>query len=334
MAWYNEMGNELDTVISSRIRLARNISGFPFAEKLKAEDAKKISDDVSKLFNGYGFTQIDFETLSSTERISYVEKHYASHEFAKKKGPHSLLISESSGSAIMVCEEDHLRLQTILPGLALNEAFSIACRYDDMLDAEFDIAYDEKLGYLTHCPTNLGTGMRASVMMFLPALTMAKVISSLAAELSKIGLTLRGMYGEGSGSAGCLYQISNQITLGMTEEDTIKKLTEVISQISERERKLRASVKGENYERLKDKILRSEGILRYSHMMSSSEFLEHFANIRLGISLGIVTDISYPVLGKLFTETMPATVTLNEKPENENERDRKRAALIRKTLSL
>ncbi len=332
MSWYNEMGNELDTVISSRIRLARNISGYPFGDRLTPESAERIISDISSLFENEGFTKTDFSALSKTEAVSYVEKHFVSPEFSSKKGPHSLLLCEKTGTAIMVCEEDHIRLQTIRSGLALREAYSIASEYDDMLDGRFNIAYDEKLGYLTHCPTNLGTGMRASVMMFLPALTMANGISALASQLSKIGLTMRGLYGEGSKGEGCLYQISNQITLGITEEDTLKKLSDIITQINDKERKLRMSVKGENLENLKDTVLRSEGILKYAHMMTSAEFLKHFANIRLGISLGIITDISYPVLGDLFIKTMPATLALAEKPETERERDRKRAYLIKKTL--
>lgn len=334
MAWYNEIGNDFDTVLSSRIRFARNLSAYPFGNKLKENEAKEIISAVSASLDGKGFRKIDFDDISPTEAASYVEKHFVSREFAAKKTPHSLLINENSGTAIMICEEDHIRLQSILPGLALEEAFKISCEYDDILDSALDIAYNEDLGYLTHCPTNLGTGMRASVMMFLPALTMANRISSLASELSKIGLTMRGMYGEGSESRGCLYQISNQITLGITEEDTLKKLGDVISQINEQERKLRSSIKGENLERLRDKVLRSEGILKYAHMLSSPEFIEHFSMVRLGIALGIVTDISYAVLGELLITTLPAVLTLSsgDKPKNDAERDRARAKLVKNAL--
>lgn len=335
MAWYNKIGNDFDTVLSSRVRFARNISGYPFASKLSEGQAKEIIAKVSDVYLGEGFTKIDFSDISNTEAASYVEKRYVSREFALKKTPHALLMNETTGSAIMVCEEDHVRLQSILAGLALDEAYKIACQYDDLLDKALEISYDEKLGYLTHCPTNLGTGMRASVMMFLPALTMADRIGALASQLSKIGLTMRGMYGEGSETKGCLYQISNQVTLGMTEEETLKKLSDVIAQINEQERKLRSSIRGENLERLRDRILRSEGILRYAHMISSEELTEHFANIRLGIALGIVADISYAVLGNILIETLPATLTLSldEKPKGDSERDRARAEYIKKALS-
>ncbi len=334
MAWYNEIGNEFDTVLSSRIRFARNLCGYPFEGKLSHDGAKEIIQKVDSSLKGQGFSRHDFFEEATAEAASLVEKHYISREFASKKSPHAILINESTNASIMICEEDHIRLQTILPGFALDEAYRIASKYDDIIDSSLDIAYDEELGYLTHCPTNLGTGMRASVMMFLPTLTMANRISVIAAQLSKIGLTMRGMFGEGSESKGGIYQISNQITLGITEEDTIKKLGDMVAQINEQERKLRTSIRGENLERLRDRIKRSEGILRYAHMISSGEFIEHFSNIRLGIALGIITDIGYVTLGKLFIETMPATLTLAEKetPKTDSERDRARARLCREAL--
>ncbi|MBQ8208878.1 MAG: hypothetical protein IJZ89_09130 [Clostridia bacterium] len=161
MAWYNEMGNDFDTVLSSRIRFARNISGYPFDGKLSEEDAKKIIEEVSRAFENKGFKKTNFSDIPTAEAASYMEKHFVSREFAAKKTPHALLLNESTSAAVMICEEDHIRLQSILPGLALNEAYRIACEYDDILDSFLEIAYDEKLGYLTHCTTNIGTGMLA-----------------------------------------------------------------------------------------------------------------------------------------------------------------------------
>ena len=177
--------------------------------------------------------------------------------------------------------------------------------------------------------------MRASVMMFLPALSMGGYMDSLAAQLSKIGLTVRGIFGEGSGAAGSMYQISNQITLGITEEETLKKLKDAVSQISESERKARNSLSGENLERLTDRILRAEGILKYAWRMSSQEFMKLFSDVRFGIALGIVKDVSYEQLGTLLVETMPATLTLASEntPKTESARDRLRAQKIQSTLS-
>ena len=237
--------------------------------------------------------------------------------------------------AVMVCEEDHLRIQSILPGLALEEAYQNASRVEKRLDEEFDFAYSEQLGYLTHCPTNLGTGMRASVMMFLPALTKGGYMNSLASQLSKIGLTVRGLFGEGSGSAGCMYQISNQITLGITEEESLKKLTDAISQITESERKARKAITGEALERLTDSVLRAVGILKYAYRMSSAEFIKLFSEVRFGIALGIVSDVTYEQLGTLLVEAMPATLTLSSEstPKNEAARDRLRAQKIQSILN-
>lgn len=336
MAWYNTMGKETDTVISSRVRLARNIAGYPFASALSEKQAREICEKVSAIYVDGGLKKIDFSDISDAEAASYVEKHYVSREFAGCKTPHVLLADEEKGTAVMVGEEDHVRIQSIRGGLDLTGAYENACVYDDMLDRALEIAYDEKFGYLTHCPTNLGTGMRASVMMFLPALTMSGRIRGITDQLPKLGLTVRGIYGEGSESRGALYQISNQITLGISEEDTIKKLSDVVNQIIGEERKLRSSINGENYERLCDNILRSEGTMRYAHMMSSSEFTELYSNVRLGISLGIVKDIDIKALDALFISIQPATLirSLPEKPKNENERDRARANYIKEALKV
>ena len=203
------------------------------------------------------------------------------------------------------------------------------------MDEEFDFAYSEQLGYLTHCPTNLGTGMRASVMMFLPALTMGGYIDSLANQLSKIGLTVRGLFGEGSGAAGCMYQISNQITLGISESETLEKLRDAITQIIESEKKARASITGDKLDRLTDRICRAEGTLRYAHMISSSEFIKLFSDVRFGIALGLVTDITYEQLGTLLVEVMPATLTLSSEstPKSESARDKLRAQKIQSILN-
>ena len=233
MTWYKDIGKEYETVLSSRVRFARNLSGYPLGSRLSSEKANEIIDKISPILQNGGFEKIDFKKLSRTEALSYVEKHYVSREFAEKSTPHSLMLNEICGYAVMLCEEDHMRMQCILPGLSLSEAYTSLCKLDDLIDESFDIAYDEELGYLTHCPTNLGTGMRASVMMFLPALTMAGRIDGLANQLSKIGLTMRGLYGEGTASQGNIYQISNQVTLGITEEGSIKKLEDVIKQLTE-----------------------------------------------------------------------------------------------------
>ena len=333
MAWYNTKGNNNDIVLSSRVRFARNLEGYAFGDRLSDEEATALIKNISGLLSENGFEEA---SLSPLEAMSFVERHYVSREFAEKKRPHALMMNEPCGYAVMLCEEDHMRLQCILPGLALDEAYASLCKLDDLIDQHFTVAYDETLGFLTHCPTNLGTGMRASVMMFLPALTMAGRIGDLSNQLAKIGLTMRGLYGEGTASQGGLYQISNQITLGVTEEDTLKKLSDVIGQIKESELSVRRLITEEKNPDLVDRICRAEGVLRHAFLLSSGEFVSLYADVRLGIALGIVKDIPYEALDSLFVSVMPATLALSaESPlKDEKARDILRAKRIKEALGI
>ena len=333
MAWYNKKGKDNDVVVSSRIRFARNIADYPFDSVIDPTSCREIIEKVSGVLGG-GFSKTDIDTASDPERGALVEKHYISPDFANKKLPHALLFNEKEQVAVMVCEEDHIRLQCILPGLALDEAYENAARYEAMLSDGLNIAFDSELGYLTHCLTNLGLGMRASVMVFLPALTATRSMDNLSAQLSKMGLTIRGMYGEGSQPEGCLYQISNSITMGITEEETLKKLDDVIKQICDKERKARDILKSDSYYPLADRICRSYGTLKYARVMSSKEFLKLWSDVRLGISLGIIEDLDYEVLGSLLMGVLPSNLMLENggKLINETERDILRAEYIRKTL--
>ena len=335
MSWYNQSGKQSDTVLSTRIRLARNLAGYPFGKRLTDVKAAEIVDKVGSLLIRNGFEKIDFPSLSEAEAVSLVEKHYASREFVESQSPRALMLNEPCGYAVMLCEEDHLRMQCILPGLALEDAYSSLCKLDDLIDANFELAYDDSLGYLTHCPTNLGTGMRASVMMFLPALTLSGRIGGLASQLSKIGLTMRGLYGEGTAAEGSLYQISNQITLGLTEENTLAKLSDVIRQISETEYRLREQITPEKNPSLIDRICRAEGTLRHAFMMSSKELISLYADVRLGIALGFIKDVDLLTLDTLFIETMPATLILNADSTQKGQRSRDllRASRIKEYLN-
>ncbi len=335
MAWYNKTGNNSDTVLSSRVRFARNLKGYPFDSRLSTEQAAEIINKVGGLFEKGGFDRIDFTEISPLEAGVFLEKHYVSRDFVSKKTPHTLMLNESMGLAVMLCEEDHMRIQSILPGLSLDEAFRNACAVDDFLNGELQIAYSDTLGYLTHCPTNLGTAMRASVMMFLPALTMAGRIEPLASRLSKIGLTVRGFYGEGTGAQGALYQISNQVTLGITEEDTLRKLSEAVKQINESEQELRALITPEKNPQIVDRICRAEGILRHAYMLSSNEFLTYYSDVRLGISLGLVNTLDYQALDTLLIEMMPYNLAFSEKEStmSERTRDQLRAKRVKEALA-
>ena len=336
MAWYNTTGPLADTVISSRVRLARNIKGYLFPSRLDANGANEIIEKISAPLESEGFRRINFSDISPVMATSYVERHYVSPEFATMETPHALLLQETGGIAVMVCEEDHLRIQSILPGLSLEDAYKNASSIEKKLDADFDFAYSDTLGYLTHCPTNLGTGMRASVMMFLPALSRGGYIASLAAQLTKLGLAMRGLFGEGSGVAGCMYQISNQITLGVSESEILAKLTEAVKQIHESEMQARKNIGEDALDRLTDRVMRSVGILKNAYMIGTEEFIKLFCDVRLGISKGIVRGIDYEQLGTLLVEAMPATLTLSSEstPKGEAARDKLRASRIKAVLDV
>lgn len=333
MVWYKDKGEKSDVVISSRVRMARNIADYPFYNKIDAAGASAVIEKVRKSI-GDGLEYIDFAKLSPVQAASYVEKHYVSPEFVSSELPHALLIDEDKGIAVMLCEEDHIRLQCIRAGLALDEAFKTACGLDDKLCDSLNVACDEKLGFLTHCPTNLGTAMRASVMLFLPALTMTGKISQLSGYLPKIGLTMRGMYGEGSEAEGAMYQISNRVTLGLTEEEIIAKLRETINQIIEMEHRERDTIRSDSADRIYDAVCRSYGIIANARLMTSSEFMKLFADVRLGIALGCITNVSYEKLGELMIAIQPATLNLANGGELDDlSRDRARAQLLRDTLN-
>ena len=334
MAWYNTTGPLADTVISSRVRLARNIKGYPFPSRLDTTGANEIIEKVSAPLENAGFRRINFSDISPIMATSYVERHYVSPEFATMETPHTLLLQESVGIAVMICEDDHLRIQSILSGLALEEAYKNVAEIEQRLDEDFDFVYNDNLGYLTHSPSNLGTGMRASVMMFLPALTKGGYIASLAAQLAKLGLAMRGLFGEGSASVGCMYQISNQISLGVSEGEILSKLSEAVRQIHERELQARQNITQEALENLADRVGRSLGILKHAYMIGTEEFIKLFSEVRLGIFKGLAPGITYEQLGALRVEAMPATLTLSSEstPKGEAARDKLRAARIKAVL--
>ncbi len=331
MAWYQVKGNESDTVISSRIRFARNLNGFAFGKRLTNDKAKEIITQLEKALDGADFARVDMETLSPVAAQALVEQHFISPAFAEGKGARALFRCDNKSLYLMACEEDHIRLQCILPGLSLRDAYRFATECDDKLDAALDIGFDEKLGYLTHCPTNLGTGLRASVMLFLPALTENGMIPSLSHQLSKLGLTLRGLYGEGSKSYGFLYQVSNQVTLGLSGEEILHKMAEAVQSIMEKERTLRTKITGEAALRRADRIHRAEGIARYATMLSSEEFFSLFADLKLGVALGEITSLSHEALHTMLIHALPATLSIQaaDIPKNGTGRDLARAAFLK-----
>ncbi|MGN1347199.1 MAG: ATP--guanido phosphotransferase [Eubacteriales bacterium] len=333
MMWYMKKGNDNDVAVSTRVRLARNLSGYPFEGRLSDEKAKEILDKVWAVFDGKpGWTYTDFASLPAVERASYAERHIVSPEFARKSGPCALISNEDASVYIMVLEEDHLRLQAITAGMDLTGAVNAVMETEKLLDDALDLAYSEKLGYLTHCPTNLGTGMRASVMLHLPAYTGAGGIRSLQNQLEKLGLTIRGMAGEGSAASGCLYQISNQVTLGITEEETITKLEDVIGQIIAKERELRGKLSRPSLDSLSDRVMRNMGVMMYANRIGSAELLSLYSDVRLGASLHLI-DLPAEKLDEMLMRCMPNTICAeHEGVASPADRDRTRASVVKEIL--
>lgn len=340
--WMNGKGPEGDIVLSSRVRLARNLEGTPFPHRMQEEDGNKVLAGVrlavEKMNNEKKWPKLEFtrlDELSPNEREILVEKHLISPQHATKSRFGAVVLSDDETISIMVNEEDHLRLQILLPGLKVTEAWELANKLDDGLEQTLDIAYDEKRGYLTACPTNVGTGLRASVMMHLPGLVLTKQIGGLVNAIGQFGLTVRGLYGEGTEAAGNIFQISNQITLGRSEEEIINNLLAVVKQIIQQERQARERLRQEWGEQLSDKIWRSYGILRYAQMITSQEAINLLSNVRLGVDLGLLQGVESTVLNELMVLMRPAYLQkLAGKELSPMERDVRRAKLIRERLKL
>lgn len=335
--WYELPAPHEDIVLSSRIRLARNLSDFPFESRMSDDQRRQLADKVKAALQdipvgGTPLSFVEMESLDEIKRYAMVERHEVSREFVKNPKNRMLGLSADESVSIMVNEEDHLRIQVMANGLNLSSAFQLCNEIDDALDAKVDYAFDEKLGYLTTCPTNLGTGLRASVMVHLPALEKSGLMNQLTATINKLGLTIRGTYGEGSKVLGSIYQISNQITLGITEQDAIQNLESIALQVIENEKHARESLLNDKH-RLEDVVCRSLGALRYARLLSSKEFFEEVSNVRLGISLGVIHDVEIPRLNRLMTLTGSASVCEREgKNLSPQDRDFVRAGIVRNYL--
>lgn len=331
--WYSEKGSEGDIVLSTRIRLARNLDDFPFPSRLTAEGKSKVNSLVrSALFesDGNDFSCIDMNSLTKLQAISLAERHLISPEFASSHKDSALLLTEDESISIMLCEEDHIKLQVMKPGLALEEAYEQADKIDRILDSKLKYAFDERLGYLTSYPTNLGTAMRASVLLHLPALTACGQMSGLASTVSKLGLNICGAYGNRTQPVGDIYQVSNQITLGITEETAISNLKSIVLQLVARERAAAENtVKAPAEE---DKIFRALGILQNARLLSGNEFMELISKLRFGAASGII-DIPVEKLNALIIDMQPATLSVAyENIDSVTARDALRAEKVREAV--
>ncbi|MBX5436888.1 MAG: protein arginine kinase [Alicyclobacillaceae bacterium] len=339
--WMKDGGPEDDIILTSRVRVARNLEGIPFPVLQTDSHANQVIEQVDRALHTPAVTKLgQFELLrcsqlSALDRQVLVEKHLISRDLAEQGRHGAVAIRTDEVVSILVNEEDHLRIQCILPGLRLNDAWSLANQLDDALEESLTYAFHERYGYLTACPTNVGTGIRASVMMHLPGLVLSGNINRMLTAVSQVGLAVRGMYGEGSESAGNLFQVSNQVTLGESEEEIIGNLSGVVHQLIDHERNARRALLYESREALEDRVCRSFGILAYARRMDSKETLQRLSDVRLGIDLGIIKGVSAGILKELMIMTQPAFLQKYYKQElTPAERDVRRAALIRERLRL
>ncbi len=336
--WIRVSGPEGEIVLSSRIRLARNLRDYPFphyAGEKKLEEVialtgkalEQPAPDISRL------KLVRLDAIDQLERMVLVEKHLISPNLVNNPAHRGVVIRDDECLAIMINEEDHLRIQTMLSGLQLDQAWELADRIDDYLEATLDYAFDEQRGYLTACPTNAGTGLRVSVMVHLPALGMVDQVKKVLAALGHVGLNVRGIYGEGTESIGNLFQISNQVTLGHSEEDLVGKVVSLTRQVVEQEKTARQALLKESRVQLENKVYRAYGLLTQSRLLTSHEAMHLLSDLLLGVEAGLVPAVRPQAVKELFLLIRVAILQqLIGRELQPEERDYYRAMIIREHL--
>ena len=336
--WLKGSGPESDIVISSRIRLARNLADFPFIRKCSDTDRMEIETTLHKAVAKIDSWQerveyVDVSDLSELDRQFLMERQLISREHSEGSGARSVAIDSSEQFSLMINEEDHLRIQVMQSGFDLHTSYDFIDQIDNLIEQNVNFAFHARLGYLTACPTNVGTGMRVSVMLHLPALVMTREIDRVLRSMTKINLAVRGLYGEGSQAMGDFYQISNQVTLGRSERDLIDQISEVVPVIIEYERNAREFLKQESRNELNDKVKRALGILNSAESISSEETMQLLSSVRMGVNLGILDNVQIPTINKLFIHTQPAHLQkLHGMELSSADRNAARAQHLRRSL--
>lgn len=324
-------------VISCRIRLARNLKGYPFSHWASTGELAKVISLCSGVIRQTSLMsdaeELQLEGANDLDLHFLMERHQISQEMARGQNQRSVFIQKTQTLSIMVAEEDHLRLQVLLPGLNLQEAWRVISGLDDEIGNALPYAFSDRLGYLTACPTNVGTGMRCSVMVHLPALVMTRQIQKLINAVSQLGLTVRGPQGEGSDIQGNLFQLSNQVTLGISESETLEKLFHITEQIVDSERKATTQLLEEAEEEIQDRVWRSYGILTTARKLNSRETLDLLSPIRLGVTTGTFKEVSLDTLNEIFLCSRPAHLQKKAgKTMESRDRDIYRARFIQSRL--
>ncbi|MBT2735395.1 protein arginine kinase [Neobacillus sp. C211] len=340
-SWMSAEGPDSDIVLSSRIRLARNFDAYKFPTLFSHEEAKLIIENMEEILKQspiQKFGQMELlkiEELQPLQKRVLVEKHLISPHLAEDSPYGAVILTENEEVSIMINEEDHIRIQCLYPGLQLSEALDAANEIDDWLESNIQYAFDEKHGYLTSCPTNVGTGLRASVMMHLPGLMLTQQINKIIPAIHQLGLVVRGIYGEGSEALGNIFQISNQITLGKSEEDIGRDLRGVVSQLISQERSAREALRKTSNIQLEDRVFRSLGVLSNSRIIESKEAARCLSDVRLGIDMGYIDKMPKTILNELMILTQPGFLQQYAGGSlRPHERDIRRAALIRERIKM
>ena len=335
--WLKGTGPEGDVIISSRLRLARNLNRFPFLtmapEEVRGEIEQFVRTRLKASKLPRKLTYWSMASLSPVERLLLVERHLISKEHQQGESGRGVAVGPDEAISIMVNEEDHLRLQVLRSGLELDGAYEEIDRMDTALEGTLNFAFSPRFGYLTACPTNVGTGLRISVMMHLPAAALSKQMDKVLQSLQRLNYAVRGLYGEGTSPLGDFYQVSNQVTLGKSERDIIAEMKKVIPEILEFERKWRKKLLDDEPRKLEDKVWRAYGILKYARRITTDEATEMLSSLRLGINLNIVTGIPLKAVNELFILAQPGHLQkVEHKILEPEQRDIVRADFIRKRL--
>ena len=329
--WYKEVSKDSDVVISSRVRFARSIANLKFPHIMNTQELRKVMDLVDKSVDSNKYTTLKMKDIDETTKGSLVEQHLISKEFVMQEEG-EVVFNKDSSLVMMVNEEDHLRIQTFASGFNIDECYNKLIKFTNGLNKKIDFAISDKYGYLVSCPTNVGSAMRVSVMLHLPALAKLNLLNDLLDQAASIGFSVRGLYGENTSGIGYIYQISNQKTLGITNEDIISNLKLVISSIIEQERKARKILESEDLW-LEDAVYRAYGILKNSRIITSKEALKLLSDLRLGVSMNMLKDIKLEKVQSLITQIEPYTLRkILGSNFNEQEENIKRAEYIRKEL--
>ncbi len=336
--WLKGAGPSAEIVMSSRVRLARNLERVPFSHWANKKQLEQALNSVETAILESGCLDdpisVRLKGVEEVDRQFLVERHLISREHGVNPDHKSVVFSRNEMLSIMVNEEDHLRIQALQSGLSIHQAWGRANRADDLLSERLTFAFRKEFGYLTCCPTNAGTGIRASVMMHLPSLVLTKQINKVLQAIAKLNLTSRGLYGEGTEASGNFFQISNQFTLGQSEEEIIDHLQRVVLQVIEHEQNARRALLAQNRELLEDRIWRAYGTLKGARIITSHETIDLLSTVRLGVDMGLLKDVERATLNDLFIMTQPAHLQkLEGKVLGAAERDVKRAALVRERLT-